>query len=172
MAKDINLTDISANLPPGPYSIATNGSAIDRRGFIYLLDGNGRKIGTFWGSWEEKNALAGFMVFAERTCRPREVEKRVLIRIIKTPPGFADEDVRKAWVGVEIPLAPEDEAEEAAEAMDATSESVGGPIVRGEDAVAALSNNGQHRAANYWKNPVAPSYFRFAADCCEIVSSE
>jgi hypothetical protein len=40
------------NLPPLPWSYETNAPAgvHDGKGFVYLLDANGRKIGTFWGN--------------------------------------------------------------------------------------------------------------------------
>jgi len=54
------------NLPPGPWTWQDYG-LVERpmgHGFVYLLDANGRKIGTFWGKPEEKVATAEFVVEA------------------------------------------------------------------------------------------------------------
>lgn len=48
------------NLPPLPWSYQTNSPAGKHEGlgFVYLLDADGRKIGTFWGTPDEKLATA------------------------------------------------------------------------------------------------------------------
>lgn len=48
------------NLPPLPWSYSTNAPAgqHEGKGFVYLLDANGRKIGTVWGKPDEKLAVA------------------------------------------------------------------------------------------------------------------
>ncbi len=48
------------NLPPLPWSYSTNApvGAHEGKGFVYLLDANGRKIGTVWGNPDEKLAVA------------------------------------------------------------------------------------------------------------------
>lgn len=51
---------MTGKLPRLPWSISTN-DPVGRptgSGFVYLLDANGRKIGTFWGSADEKMATA------------------------------------------------------------------------------------------------------------------
>ncbi len=50
-------------LPPGPYTIETCGPTATS-GFMYLVDDTGRKIGTFWGPWQSKVALAELMCAA------------------------------------------------------------------------------------------------------------
>ncbi|MBX3579972.1 MAG: hypothetical protein KF723_22440 [Rhizobiaceae bacterium] len=55
-----------SKLPPGPWSWEDNAPA-DRplgSGFVYILDANGRKIGTVWGRPEEKIAVADLIVEA------------------------------------------------------------------------------------------------------------
>jgi hypothetical protein len=50
-------------LPPAPWTWTDNGP-IDRplgTGFVYLHDATGRKIGTVWGSPEEKIAIANLI---------------------------------------------------------------------------------------------------------------
>ena len=48
------------SLPPLPWSYQTNApiGQHEGNGFLYLLDANGRKIGTFWGKPDEKLAIA------------------------------------------------------------------------------------------------------------------
>jgi hypothetical protein len=48
------------HLPPLPYSYETNApeGVHEGKGFVYLLDADGRKIGTVWGKPDEKLALA------------------------------------------------------------------------------------------------------------------
>jgi hypothetical protein len=48
------------DLPPLPWSYSTNApiGTHDGKGFVYLLDANGRKIGTVWGRPQEKLAIA------------------------------------------------------------------------------------------------------------------
>mgnify|MGYP001596779109 CR=1 FL=1 len=49
-----------ANVPPLPWSYQTNAPVgqHEGKGFLYLLDANGRKIGTLWGRPDEKLAAA------------------------------------------------------------------------------------------------------------------
>ena len=51
---------MSRVLPPLPWSYQTNApvGAHEGTGFIYLLDANGRKIETLWGTPDEKLASA------------------------------------------------------------------------------------------------------------------
>lgn len=51
---------MSEHLPPRPWSYSTNAPAgqHEGKGFVYLLDANGRKIGTVWGKPDEKLAIA------------------------------------------------------------------------------------------------------------------
>jgi hypothetical protein len=47
-------------LPPLPWSYSTNAQVghHDGSGFVYLLDANGKKIGTVWGNPDQKLAVA------------------------------------------------------------------------------------------------------------------
>lgn len=56
----------SAALPPLPWSYSTNApeGQHEGKGFVYLLDANGRKIGTFWGNPDEKLATAQLVMDA------------------------------------------------------------------------------------------------------------
>jgi len=53
-------------LPPAPWGWECNGPAGSPMGsgFVYLLDANGRKIGTVWGRPAEKVALADMITAA------------------------------------------------------------------------------------------------------------
>lgn len=57
---------MKTNLPPLPWSYETNSPAgqHDGKGFVYLLDANGRKIGTVWGTPDEKLALVELIMDA------------------------------------------------------------------------------------------------------------
>jgi hypothetical protein len=51
---------MTEHLPPRPWTWIDHGT-VDRpigTGFVYLLDANGRKIGTLWGKPAEKVAMA------------------------------------------------------------------------------------------------------------------
>ncbi|MAZ67204.1 hypothetical protein CL652_00310 [bacterium] len=91
----------------------------------------------------------------------------IRIRVTKTPPGFADEHIRKAWVGVEMPAEPDDGDSEGWSG----NENAGGYNVSGVDAVEALLDAGKTEAAQFWSSPVPPPSLRFGADYCEVVSS-
>lgn len=72
-------------------------------------------------------------------------------------------------MGIEIQLAPRDEAAKALADLSPKSASAGGYVVRGMDAVESLYQAGKHDAAAYWDIPVPPPYLVFARDCCELV---
>jgi hypothetical protein len=88
------------------------------------------------------------------------------IRITKTPPGFADEHIRDAWVGVEMPAEPDKGDLQGWSG----NENVGGYNVSGVDAVEALLDAGKTEAAQFWSNPVPPPSLRFGTDYCEVVN--
>jgi hypothetical protein len=91
------------------------------------------------------------------------------IRIISTPPGFPEERIRKAWIGIEIPIAPESEVVAEAERTGRSRASVIGYVVRGEDAVNALLLAGRDEEARFWMSPMPPNYLAFSKDCCEVI---
>ena len=64
------------HLPPLPWSYSTNAPAgqHEGKGFVYLLDANGRKIGTFWGNPDEKMATAQMVMDASEDIISRERE--------------------------------------------------------------------------------------------------
>ncbi len=54
------------SLPPLPWSYETNAPVgqHEGKGFVYLLDANGRKIGTVWGNPDEKLAVVKLIMDA------------------------------------------------------------------------------------------------------------
>ena len=64
------------DLPPLPWSYETNARVGDHegKGFVYLLDANGRKIGTVWGNPNEKLAIVQLIMDAADAHLPKETE--------------------------------------------------------------------------------------------------
>lgn len=89
------------------------------------------------------------------------------IRIISTPPGFADEKIREQWVGLSIPIFSELTAHQLDQRF-AQSDNAGGYVVSGDYAVLALQVAGRQEAADFWSRPYIPEFMRFARSCCEI----
>jgi len=91
----------------------------------------------------------------------------VRIKITAAPPSnVAPEDVRKAWIGLEMPAT-------VASVDDVGWDSgpnAGGYIVQGVDALNALLDGDRVPAAHYWSNPMLPKAFRFGKEFCEVVS--
>lgn len=94
------------------------------------------------------------------------------IRIVKVPPGFAPEHIRREWLGVEIPLPTQAElAENPPSAWEANEANSGGYIVFQDDAVKALLAAEKNGAAEFWEDLELPApYLRFRRDCCEVIS--
>jgi len=91
----------------------------------------------------------------------------VRIRITSAPPSrIAPDEIREAWVGVEMPAVPDGETV----GTWIGNANAGGYIVIGVDAVEALSSAGKHEAAAFWGNPLPPSALRFGAEYCEVVN--
>jgi hypothetical protein len=59
------------NLPPLPWSYQTNAAVgkHEGHGFVYLLDANGRKIASLWGTPVEKIAVAELVMKASDEAR-------------------------------------------------------------------------------------------------------
>lgn len=93
----------------------------------------------------------------------------MIIRIVSTPPGLEEESIRKDWVGVELSVVSDEEAAEAIEDMPTDSPSVGGYMVSGYEAIAALQTMERFTAADFYSQPVPPEYMRFAKACCEVI---
>ena len=91
------------------------------------------------------------------------------IRIISTPPGsVAPEEIRKQWVGIEIPILPE---EELRGSLWTGEQNAGGYVVSIGDAIDALRTAGREQAADFWEEIQAHigNKLRFKKECCEVV---
>lgn len=93
------------------------------------------------------------------------------IRIIATPPGFAPEEIRKEWVGIEIPVNREEINKLLLEpGVWSGNTSDPGYAVLAGDAIHALETAGKHEAAEFWRG-IPSSVYKFKADVCEVVES-
>lgn len=89
------------------------------------------------------------------------------IKITQIPPGFAPENIRKQWVGIEIPLA-EQPIPEGKEGARIGNENIGGYQVAGIEAVRALRKAGKDEAADFWED-YSGGMFTFKKDVCEFI---
>ena len=91
------------------------------------------------------------------------------IRIIATPPGFAPEEIRKDWVGLEI-QANEQVIETTMKKVGIWSgnSNAGGYLVLNSDALDALEAAGKTDAFGYW-NQISGQVLRFSQDVCELI---
>jgi hypothetical protein len=120
-------------------------------------------------------ALAGYAFYpAWRRRRRRTLQ----VRIIATPPGEAPEAVRRAWIGLQLPLAPGESNTPrvlplAGVLSGQEGEPVVGYVVEGKAAVAALEFH-DSAAARWWRENVPGATYRgyrlgFPAEVCELV---
>lgn len=92
----------------------------------------------------------------------------MIIRIIATPPGFAPEEIRKAWIGLELPVAtPQDFTDNPPEWNEIGTENLGGYIVLKSKAVHILRDHNQTLAADFWDSLGKGLFLRFSRDVCE-----
>jgi hypothetical protein len=93
------------------------------------------------------------------------------IRIIKTPPGFAPEEIGNQWVGIEIPLATDSEIEaNPPSGLGIGNSHMGGFQVLVEEAIAALVEAHKFQAATYWSSVVPAGYLVFRQECCLLLN--
>lgn len=92
------------------------------------------------------------------------------IRITAVPPGNAPDYVREAWVGVEIPLAPDQEVGD--DKFWSGRGNVGGYLVQTSDAIDALRAADKSDIAAYWEaiRMMTGHQLMFGTDYCEVVS--
>lgn len=92
------------------------------------------------------------------------------IRIIKTPPGFAPLEIRAQWVGVEIPLATEEDIKQDSPsgARIGTANLDGYRVLR-DKAITALHEAGRHEAVYFWDAFPLGRYLVFKKEVCEVV---
>ncbi len=117
--------------------------------------------------------IAGVM-FGANVIRGRTVGR---LRILSTPPGEAPEEIRSAWVGVELPLRRDETEPKQHQSLGVISqqgaETTRGYAVDGRAAVAALEVQSPEAAA-WWREQaphvVARGYrLFFPLDVCERV---
>ena len=92
------------------------------------------------------------------------------IRINKTPPGFADEKIKQAWIGCEIPLATENdfEIDQPSSTKIGNKNENGYQVLRSE-AIKALREKGENSAADYWESLPVGRYLVFRKDVCTLI---
>ncbi len=91
------------------------------------------------------------------------------IRITSTPPGsVAPEEIRKQWVGIEIPVLPDGDSEGS---LWMSQQNAGGHVVDIIAAINALRTAGRDRAADFWEGirPSIGDRLRFKKECCEVL---
>ena len=91
------------------------------------------------------------------------------IRIVKMPPGFAPEEIRAQWVGVEIPYIP-GECDSLKGGAWTGEENGNGYIVTTDDAIKSLVDSGKVEAAEYWNEILSfgGGVLRFGKEYCEV----
>lgn len=93
------------------------------------------------------------------------------VRIITIPPGFAPEKIRKQWVGVELPLASDEEiAEDPPSGFGIGSDNTNGYLVLRDKAIEALRQAGKKEAADFWDSFPLGRFLRFKKEVCEVVA--
>jgi hypothetical protein len=119
-------------------------------------------------------ALFGVGAYLVRRWRNRS-SRRAVIRITAPPPGELPEFVRRAWVGLELPLIPGQVHVERITAQEVLSRhevnAVPGYAVDGRTAVEILAS-ASPEVARWWRENapdiLAPGYqLIFAAEVCE-----
>ena len=96
------------------------------------------------------------------------------IRIIQTPPGDAPLWVRKAWLGLEIPLVGQTDtstSQFSTTSKPATPKNIDGYEVHGGEALLALYQAGHEEAANWWteKSKLRGGHLIFSKQTCVLI---
>jgi len=91
------------------------------------------------------------------------------IRITAIPPGFAPEEIRAQWVGMEIPYVP-GKYDLLCGGIWSGDEQAGGYVVSTDEAIRLLLGLGKIGAAEYWKAVLSRSgdVLRFGKEYCEV----
>ncbi|MDB5264726.1 MAG: hypothetical protein JWN64_297 [Parcubacteria group bacterium] len=93
------------------------------------------------------------------------------IRIIDIPPGvLAPLEIREQWVGVQIPLATDEELRQNPIAGKLGNDNDDGHIVLRSKAVKALQRAGRYEAADFWHAAPLGMYLQFKQDVCILVA--
>lgn len=92
------------------------------------------------------------------------------IKILRTPPGFAEEYIRKEWVATELPLATAEEIDEDPPTdISVGAQKAGGYLVLKTKAIEVLRASGKEEAAAFWERLPIGRYLRFGKEYCEII---
>ena len=92
------------------------------------------------------------------------------IKIIKVPPGFAPEKIRKGWVGIVIPLATQEQLENnPLSGISIGNQNTGGHVVLIQDAISALWAAGRYESYDFWRQYEDLTYLSFRKDVCEVI---
>jgi hypothetical protein len=117
--------------------------------------------------------IIGFTAWMDRTVAH--------LRIVRTPPGEAPEEIRRAWVGVELPLRTRDATPQNHPTLGVLSyrssqcETAHGYSVDSRAALKALANHSP-TAADWWRK-YAPQVFErgnqlwFPPEVCEVIAT-
>jgi hypothetical protein len=107
-------------------------------------------------------------------------ENEMKVKITAVPPGGAPTEIRKAWVGLELPLIEEDLEPGVFRSVNGgkpNPRSFGGFPVKTEDAIKVLREAEQEEAAEWWEKWFLETgrtgkTLVFARDCGELVTAE
>ena len=92
------------------------------------------------------------------------------LKIVRTPPGFAPEYIRRAWVGIVIRLPSVEELKQDPPTnVGIGNQNSGGYDVLRTDAIEALKAAKKFEVAEYWQGFIIGKFLRFKRDVCEIV---
>ena len=92
------------------------------------------------------------------------------IKIVAVPPGFAPEEIRKEWVGVELPLATKKELDQDPMLQGRIgNQNVNGYVVLTSKAIVALRAAGKKKGADFWDSLGMGKYLEFKKEVCEVI---
>jgi len=91
------------------------------------------------------------------------------IKIIATPPGQAPEEVRREWVGLTIPLPPQNTDGFQMGVLGGAPKNLGGYQVLSRDAFGVLLTKSQPAVRWFVENGFFGSHLVFAREVCEFL---
>ena len=96
------------------------------------------------------------------------------IKIKKTPPGFAPEEIREQWVGLILPCIGKEDPHTSVDPLFRTgTENIGGYQVATADAIKALEDAKLFDALKFWSVRLFGAIdLTFKADICEVLDDE
>ena len=93
------------------------------------------------------------------------------IRIIEVPPSsIAPRRICEQWVGIELPLATEEELRQnPLSGLRRGSKNMLGYIIVRSKAIEALKAARKDEAAKYWDSPAFGTYLQFTKSVCRLI---